>query len=76
MKNQMIESYIKISKYCYNRIDYDKFAEIYKELGIDGESYLQEKWEKFMYDINGFMLSNTSFLEKVVEKIIEENYNG
>jgi hypothetical protein len=70
------ECFILIVKYCYNQVDYFKFKEIMNEIGFDNETYIMEKWRLFSDDMNRFLVTNELFLDKLIEKIKKEKYNG
>ena len=71
------KEFIKVYKYCYNRIDFEKFAKLFGAIYEQhDENYLMEKFTNFQKDIGGFLVKHPEFLENVCIIIKQEGYNG
>ena len=68
-KNFTIEEVQNFAR-VINCMDYDRFSKMYKEIGLIGESYIVEKFEKKNTNfLNWFCELSDDYIEKMIEFI-------
>ena len=73
------QKFLKLSLYLYNRVDYEKFFQLFQEtFGNVSNAYVKEKWELFKRGPVDFLLTfrNKKFFDNVQKHIKNENYEG